>query len=247
MQSLNDAPPPYGTVVFDCDSTLSSIEGIEELARDCRAEVERLTASAMDGATALEEVYGARLDLIQPTRADVERVAELYTEHALRHARQLVAALQAQGKRVVVVSGGLLPAVLPFALELGIHAPGDVQAVDIHFDESGAYAGFERSSPLARSGGKIGVLRELAAAPGAGAVAFVGDGATDLEAAPEVARFVAFGGVVRRANVFAAARVACTAPDFAALVPLLLSEEERANLSSSGEHRALLEAASLFA
>ena len=25
-------PPPYGTIVFDCDSTLSTIEGIEFLA-----------------------------------------------------------------------------------------------------------------------------------------------------------------------------------------------------------------------
>ena len=42
-------PPPYGTIVFDCDSTLSSIEGIEYLARDHREEVRALTRKAMEG------------------------------------------------------------------------------------------------------------------------------------------------------------------------------------------------------
>jgi phosphoserine phosphatase len=240
MAALRDSPPPYATVAFDCDSTLSAIEGIEELARDCRAEVERLTARAMDGRVPLEEVYGARLELIRPTRAAVAEVAEHYARHALPHARELVAALRALGKRVVVVSGGLLPAVLPFALGLGLAGPEDVLAVDLRFDPTGAYAGFDETSPLARSGGKIGVLRALAA--GAGALAFVGDGATDLEAGPEAARFIAFGGVVRRERVFEAALVACAVPDFAALLPLLLSTEERARLVARGGHAVLLEA-----
>ena len=34
--------PAFRTVIFDCDSTLSTIEGIEELAVGHRAEVERL-------------------------------------------------------------------------------------------------------------------------------------------------------------------------------------------------------------
>jgi phosphoserine phosphatase len=247
MPMLSDAPPPYGTVVFDCDSTLSAIEGIEELASDCREEVERLTSSAMDGATPLEEVYGARLELIQPTHHSVGEVARLYEQNAMTNASELIAALHTLDKRVVVVSGGLLPAVQPFAARLGIRNLEDVHAVDIRFSESGAYAGFERESPLARGGGKIEVLRAIAGTESAGSVAFIGDGATDLEAASEVARFIAYGGVVQRANVFSAARVACTAPDFAALVPLLLSEHERQTLSLRGEHTTLLEAASSYA
>lgn len=242
LELVQDAPPPYGTVVFDCDSTLSAIEGIEELARDHREEVARLTNRAMDGELPLEEVYGARLELIRPRREDLQHVAAEYLARALPNAANLVGALAACGKRVVVVSGGLLPAVQPFAEALGV-AGHDVRAVDIHFDAQGAYAGFEADSPLARAGGKPPILAQLAAAPGAGALAFIGDGATDLEAAGEAARFIAFGGVVRRENVFCRARVGCEHADLAALVPLLFAPNELKALARDPLHAALLSAA----
>ena len=246
MTALPDAPPPYGTLVFDCDSTLSEIEGIEELAGAQKDEIAELTNRAMDGAVPLEEVYGLRLERIRPTRPAVDAVAELYFERRLQNSAELVAAARALGKRVVVVSGGVTPAVAPFAALLGIPAPADVFAVDLRFDEGGAYAGFEEDSPLARAGGKIDVLRRIAAAESAGPVAFVGDGATDLEAAAEVARFVAFGGVARRPAVFEAARVRCEAADFAALVPHLFSPDERARLGATPDHGPLIEAARTF-
>jgi len=239
----DDSPPPYGTIVFDCDSTLSRIEGIEELAREHRAEVEELTRRAMDGEVSLEEVYRRRLEWIRPGRREVEALARRYAEEAVPHAAELVAGLQALGKRVLVVSGGLLPAVLRFARELGVEGADAVSAVEVFFDESGGYAGFDERSPLARGGGKIVVLEAIAAEPGAGAVAFVGDGITDLEAAGCTARFIAYGGVVRRAKVFEGARVSSDALDFAALVPRLLSEGERKELAAIEEHAALLEAA----
>ena len=243
MSSLGDAPPPYGTVVFDCDSTLSAIEGIEELAGDALgAELVELTSAAMDGRVPLEAVYGHRLALVRPSREDVRRVGELYVENALPHARELCAALCDLGKRVCIVSGGLLPAVARLGSELGI-APGRIRAVDLHWDTEGAYAGFEEGSPLARAGGKIDVLTSIAGERGAGPVAFVGDGATDLEAAHLAARFIAYGGVVRRPTVFQAARVRCDAPDLAALVPLLFSPLEMATLAETGHHSGLLTAA----
>ncbi len=247
MPALTDAPPPYGTVVFDCDSTLSWIEGIEELAAEHREEVARLTARAMDGELPLEEVYGARLDLIRPSRAAVERVAGLYLERAVPGAAALIAALHTLGKRVVVVSGGLLPAVLPFARALGVTDAGGVHAVDVRFGPGGEYLDFDRASPLARAGGKVPVLRAIAARPDAGAVAFVGDGATDLEAAGEVARFVAFGGVAARPAVLEAARASCLVPDLAALVPLLFGPDEVARLEAEAAHAPLLAAAARHA
>lgn len=244
---LGDAPPPYGTIVFDCDSTLSTIEGIEELARgaldaDGRAELADLTRRAMDGAVALESVYARRLALVAPDRDAVVALGARYVETALPHARELCAALAALGKRVHVVSGGLRPAVQHLAAWLGIPA-ARVHAVEPRWDARGAYAGFDAASPLARSGGKVDVVAALADAD-AGPLALIGDGMTDLEAAPLAARFVAFGGVERRPAVFARARVGCDRPDLAALVPLLLSACEIETLTASGAHAVLLSAAS---
>lgn len=234
------APPPYPTIVFDCDSTLSSIEGIEDLAGDRADEIKRLTDRAMDGEIPLEEVYGARLELLRPTLAELGAVGRRYVETALPHARELFDALRALGKRVCIVSGGLLPAVRELAAALGVD-DADVFAVDVRHDIEGAYVGFDEASPLARSGGKLDLLRALAAegAP----VALVGDGATDLEALPALGRFVAFGGVARRERVFAGADLTCDKPDLAALLPLVCDELEVARLAEDPAHVPLVEAA----
>jgi len=234
------APPPYGTVVFDCDSTLSSIEGIEDLALGREDEVRALTDRAMSGELPIEAVYGARLDAIRPTADQVAGLGQRYLQTLLPNVHQLVAALVFLEKRVCIVSGGLLPPVREVGAALGL-AVTDIFAVDIEFDAEGNYAGFEGDAPAARAGGKLEILRGIVG-PGA-AMALVGDGATDLEAAPACARFIGFGGVVERPVVMAAADARCTEPDFAALAPLLLTEDELDRLARSNTHRPLAHAA----
>ena len=135
---------------------------------------------------------------------------------------------------------GLLHAVAHLAAELDVD---ETLAVGTSFDANGDYAGFDEASPLAKSGGKSDVLEELAARTGSDAIAFIGDGATDLEAAHRAARFIAFGGVVRRDNVFEAAAVTCESADFRDLVPLLMTPAEIARLKVAPDHAALVAAA----
>ena len=195
----------YRSVVFDCDSTLSAIEGIDELAGPHRAAVAELTAAAMRGDVPLEDVYGRRLALIRPTRASVEALGDDYVRGLVPDAVEVVAALRAAGVAARLMSGGLLPPVRAVARALGL-ASADVAAVDIRFDERGAYAGFDDSSPLARAGGKLDLLRQWRRdLPGP--IMLVGDGATDLEAKPAADLFVAFAGFVDRPAVTAAADV----------------------------------------
>jgi phosphoserine phosphatase len=209
----------FRTVIFDCDSTLSAIEGIEELAREHRKQVARLTELAMLGAVPLEEVYGLRLDLIRPSRADVERIGELYIRHLVPGAAETVAELHRAGVTVQVLSGGVRPAVLAVARHLGI-AEARVAAVDLHFDLEGSYAGFDRASPLARSGGKRDwVEQNLADLPRP--ILMVGDGATDLEARPAVDCFAVFTGVVHRDAVVRGADVTIAGPSLSGLLDIL--------------------------
>jgi phosphoserine phosphatase len=213
----------FRTVVFDCDSTLSAIEGIDELAHAHRAEVVRLTGAAMAGAMPLEAVYDARLDLVRPTRDAVAALGRRYVEAMVPDARETIAALRRAGVTVRIISGGLLPAVLDLARALGV-APSDVAAVEIHFDAAGRYAGFDTGSPLAREGGKRDVLaawRDELPRP----ILFVGDGATDLEAKAVVDAFVAFAGVVARPAVVGAADVVVTANSLAPVFALALGED----------------------
>jgi len=237
---IPDREPPYAGIAFDCDSTLSTIEGVEEIAAG-HPQLEELTRRAMAGEIALEEVYAQRLEWVRPSRDDLLRVGRRYVETSLPNAGALVAALRSLGKRVCIVSGGLLPAVRVLAEELGVPA-GDTFAVDVEFHSDGSYRDFDRSSPLARSKGKPELLTRLRGET-AGAWALVGDGATDLEAAPVLDRFVAFGGVERRGPVFERARAHCDEPDLAALLPWLADAAEIETLAENPDHRALVRAA----
>lgn len=246
--AIADAPPPYGTLVFDCDSTLSSIEGVDELCDltgTPRAEIEAMTNRAMEGAVPLESVYRARLERLAPDRAALEALGRRYVEHALPHARELMDALTELGKRVFVVSGGLRQPVCALARHLGL-ADEQVHAVEVFLSRSGAWSGWDELSPLSRSGGKLEVLRQIARVDRGGGVAFVGDGMTDLEAAPAARRFVAFAGVAERAGVVARAAVVCRERDLAALLPLLCTAEELERLGESPRHQPLLRAAGAF-
>jgi phosphoserine phosphatase len=210
-------------VVFDCDSTLSAIEGIDELATDVRGEVEALTDAAMRGELPLEAVYGRRLELIRPTSAAVEALARRYVEAIVPDAAEVVSALGFEKIDVRIMSGGLRPAVMAVAEALGIPA-GVVAAVDIRFDGSGAYAGFDTRSPLARAGGKREVMQLWRAEIG-GPVMMVGDGVTDLETRPVADVFVAYAGVVHRPAVVTAADVVIHSRSLAPVVPLALGGE----------------------
>lgn len=208
----------FRSVLFDCDSTLSRLEGIAELAGEHRAEIDRLTSAAMRGTVPLEQVYAHRLDIVRPTRARLEALGAEYVSALVPGARETVAALVAEGVDVRVLSGGLRPAVLVLSRALGLPDEA-VAAVDVYFDARGAYAGFDTASPLARSGGKAEMIAAWRPEPGRPSM-LVGDGATDLEARDVVDCFVAFAGVAERAAVVAGADVVIRDPSLAPVLPL---------------------------
>jgi phosphoserine phosphatase len=227
---MSAAPRPgFASVVFDCDSTLARIEGIDELAGPHAAEIAALTDAAMRGVIPLEDVYGRRLEIIRPTRAQVEALGRAYVAALVADARETVAALRWLGKTVRIVSGGLRPPVEAVAHELGLSSH-DVAAVAIEFDPAGGYAGFDRASPLARSGGKAEVVGRWDLPRPA---LLVGDGATDLEARPAVDAFAAYMGVADRPNVAAGADVVLRDESLSPVLALAASDDDRARLDGS--------------
>jgi phosphoserine phosphatase len=189
-------------ICFDCDSTLSSIEGIDELAKihgpGMFDRIEAMTADAMNGRIRLEDVFGRRLDLIRPSAADAAAIGARYVANVEPTAKATIAGLAARGWTPVIVSGGFRQAIRPLAEHLGVKR---VEAVDLHFGPGGLYSGFDSSYPTTRSGGKPEVVRRLKAELGPGKVVMVGDGVSDLEALPEVDLFIGFGGFVSRERV----------------------------------------------
>ncbi|MBI2213916.1 MAG: HAD-IB family phosphatase [Acidobacteria bacterium] len=213
--------PMPGTrlIFFDADSTLAAIEGIDELAGGS-VEIAALTTAAMNGEVALGEVYARRLELLRPSRGAVDELSRRYLDTMIPDAPETMEALRAAGMEIFIVSGGFEQAILPLAEKLGI-PQRCVHAVRLEFDVAGNYAGFDRSSPLTRNGGKETVVMNVRARSKGKAV-FIGDGITDLEAKPAVELFIGFGGVARRERVCGEADVYLTEPRLTAILPHII-------------------------
>lgn len=185
-------------VFFDVDSTLVTIEGIDVLGGD-NPEIARLTERAMNGEIALEEVYAKRLEIIRPSRAAIDALAQRYIASLVPGAAEAIKTLRTAGVQIHLVTAGIAQAVQPLASHLGVPERA-VHAVALRFNAAGDYEDFDRRSFLTRSGGKELVVRDVRARSH-GKAAFVGDGASDLEAKPAVDLFVGFGGVHVRPKV----------------------------------------------
>ncbi len=250
--------PGFSHVVFDCDSTLSSVEGIDVLAASLglEEEVASMTDAAMAGEVDLEEVYGARLAMLQPSRQSVAELRSAYKRHVVDDAREVIAALHELEIAVYIVSGGLAEPVEEFAIHLGV-APDNVRAVAARHDGlSGQwwlssqgpvdqdYAGYDGGA-LTRSDGKADVIAALLdGKPGASML--VGDGASDLHAAAAVDLFVGFGGVVRREHVAAHAAVYVDAATLAPVLPIAAGPGGAERLESQAARRVFAKGAHLI-
>lgn len=198
---MASSPSPR-LLLLDCDSTLSSIEGIDELGR-VRGEavfkqVEAMTNEAMDGKIPVEAVFRRRLEIIQPRRSDVEAVGRRYVETVEPTASAMAREAVSLGWTPIILSGGFRQAILPLAAHLGISR---VEAVDLFFNTDGSYAGYDVNYPTTRSGGKPEVVERLRTEYRPSAVVAVGDGVSDLETQSHVSLFVGFGRYVKRPRV----------------------------------------------
>jgi len=229
--SLTQGWPGAKIVFLDCDSTLAGIEGIDELAARRGVDVAGLTRAAMAGELPLDEVFRKRLESIAPTPIDVEWVVSRYCETELEDAKAVIASLLALGIAVHVISGGLYPAVEPFARQLGVSS-GAIHAVPFPLGENNLADAIDIACahPLARDGGKPQIISEICAKLNIDLkrAMLVGDGASDLEAAPILGLFVGFGGVVTRDRIRDEAPIFLPGPALAG-VALLAAGSDRAS------------------
>jgi len=208
--------PKYRLIFFDVDSTLVTIEGIDILGAG-NPEIARLTEAAMNGEIPLDQVYERRLEMIRPSREAVANLGRRYLESIVDGAEQTIRALKDAGCIIHLVTAGIAQAVESLAgtFEVPVHA------VRLRFTPSGEYEDFDRGSFLARPRGKEIVVRDVRART-KGKAAFIGDGASDLEAKPAVDLFIGFGGVHTRPRVRENADVFVPGPRLDSVLPYLL-------------------------
>ena len=112
----------YGLICFDMDSTLITIECIDELADFAgkKAEVSEVTEAAMRGEIDYRESLRRRLALMAGLDARV--LARVFGERLLlsEGARELLEACQAAGLRTAILSGGFTYFTERLRIELGL-------------------------------------------------------------------------------------------------------------------------------
>lgn len=201
-------------LLFDCDSTLSAIEGIDELGRlrgpEVFKAVEEMTTKAMDGSTPMESIFAKRLDMIKPTLKELESIGQKYIQQVEPTAMDTIKKLKAAGWTVIIVSGGFTQAIRPLAQYLGIDR---VEAVELRFNTDGSYAGYVESCPTSKSKGKNVVALKLRSEFKAAQTILVGDGASDLEVKGDVDKMIGFGRYTPRPKVKAGADAFITSLD----------------------------------
>ncbi|MGJ3240284.1 MAG: HAD-IB family phosphatase [Anaerolineae bacterium] len=244
----------YDLIFFDCDSTLSTIEGIDELAKlkGKEGRVGLLTNKAMDGDLDLSEVYGKRLQAIRPTRGQLKAIEKRYIETEVEDAGAVIATLHYLGKKVFIISGGLVDAVRGFGRRLGV-APDRIRAVELEYNElSGEWWRYHEpqarheqtyleyvEGPLTISSGKPEIIDELTGNQ-YGRRIMIGDGSSDLATRERVDLFVGYGGVIAREKVKAESDVFIQSLSLAPMLPLATGSAGYKRVRGT-EHQALFE------
>ncbi len=225
---------PIEAFIFDCDGTLSSLEGIDELAknRGVAPAVSALTAKAMGTTGINPELYQERLKLVNPTREAVMALGENYLRTLAPEAEKVIKVLHKLGKSIYIVSAGLYPAVAYLGQALGL--PRDhVFAVNVDFNQNGSYLDFDRHSPLVQSKGKRQIVSQLKKEHSR--LLYLGDGLNDYETHDLVTRFIGYGGSFYRENIAALCQFYFKTPSFSALLPLALTQEEAQRLDTDDQ------------
>jgi phosphoserine phosphatase len=220
---------PIQAISFDCDGTLSTIEGIDHLAKlnSQFDRVRKLTQQAMEETGLSLSLYNERLDIVQPTQQQLHQLSDMYFNHLTDGAQQVIALFQKLNKAIFIISAGNNPAVSLLGERL--HIPQEhCFAVDLYFDSNGKYQGLDQDSPLINRYGKNDILENIKEEHGS--VLHIGDGMNDLEAKDVPTRFIGYGGNFQNSNVAQQAPFYFNAPTLLPLIPLSLTEEETEQL-----------------
>lgn len=220
---------PIDAILFDCDGTLSQLEGVNELAKlsGVEEEVSALTMQAMAKTGLNPALYQERLSLIRPHYEAVKALGKHYFDQRVPDTLELIRIFKRLKKSVYLISAGVNPAVDIFGVLMEI-PKNNIFAVDLCFDAQGKFQDFDHQSPLIWNQGKGKIIKQIKLLHTE--IVYVGDGMNDLIAKPLVRRFVGYGGVFYRENIANAADFYIQSLSMSSLLPLVLTSAESKQL-----------------
>lgn len=213
----------FDIVIFDLDSTLVTIEGLQWLSSILRQKDLPQIEASLEGKIPLKDAYHNELLLISPSYTDMLMLGNKYSDSFVDGAKSVIESLQLLGKEVWLMTNNFHPAIDVVANQLGIPLTS-VYGSHLFFNTDGKYSGFDTKSPLVKNGGKADTVKNNIHPDMK--VAMVGDAVLDLETMPVVDLFVGYGGVISRPKVKNEAHVFLESLSLLPLLELLLDEKE---------------------
>ena len=130
------------TVIFDLDSTLVTIEGLDWLAQKKGVSPRsiEITKLSMEGKVDFKTTLIEKMNLISPSYDDIVAMGDAYCTNIVEGAQEMVTRFLEAGIDVWIITGNFNPAVEMLSKKLGIK---NVVCNKINFDSDGKYVGFD--------------------------------------------------------------------------------------------------------
>lgn len=215
----------YDSVVFDVDSTLTTIEGLDFLAKlkGKEAEISKITKASMGGLMSMREAMKIKMDAIAPSYSDLVKMGDQYIKNITPGAKETIKILKDNSINVWILTGNFQPAVGMLADFLDIN-PNNVITNQIFFNKDKSYLNFDLDNPLSNNGGKLATIKKYKSKMKR--TVLIGDGSTDLEAKDAVDLFIGFGGVVYRPNVKEKSDIYIIEKNLFAIIPHIIIDKK---------------------
>jgi D-3-phosphoglycerate dehydrogenase len=195
--------------IIDFDSTITKVEGLDQLAAIALAhssdgtkvvqQIKELTDAGMNGELSLSESLSKRMSLLNANKKDVDALVEFLLENISDSFERNKKFLQEYADQILVVSSGFKDFIIPVVSYLGLKAE-NVYANTFIYNDNGDIIGVDNSNALSQTGGKIELVKSLNLDAH---VSVIGDGFTDYEIKQHglADRFYAFVENVERQKV----------------------------------------------
>lgn len=218
--------PKFKNIIFDCDSTLTKIEGLDEIARRKGKldQVELITQQGMNGELPYRISFHKRwLEIVRPTKEDLQWLGEFYIHNLTPGVAEVIARLKSEEINIFILSH--VPELSIKILADYLDLPKEnVFAVPIEFNQDSVMSVPEAFLEIIDNF-KDRITREICID---GPTVLVGDGMTDYEAGKSADLFIGFGGVIRREKIKALASVYIEEPGLQPVIDIVLLKEKYA-------------------
>lgn len=197
------------TYIFDFDSTLVTLESLDELARIATSnledkdermiKLEEITNLGMLGQIDFRDSLDRRLALFSPTNEDIKKVVRLLSSSISPSVWANRQWFENNSNRIYVISGGFEECILPITRVIGLK-DSHVYANRFLFDKKGKFIGYDPNRLTSKRAGKVEQTKKLHLPK---PIVIIGDGYTDYEIKleGEADMFYAFTETVIRPEV----------------------------------------------